>query len=123
MGRIAVAVLSAALVITAPGAQQNGASQNTKKQNSGKPKAEKKTADSSLTGCMDEQDGKYVLLEEKTVRKLADLKAEGFSQEDFAKYVGQKVTVRGQSAGDEGRSVFNARGVDLVSTQCAPAGQ
>jgi len=123
MGRISILVLGAALVIAALGAQQNGASPNTKKQNSGKTKAEKKPADSSLTGCMDEQDGKYVLLEEKTVRKLADLKAEGFSQEDFAKYVGQKVTVRGQSASDEGRSVFNVRGVDLVSAQCSPAGQ
>jgi hypothetical protein len=125
MNCILLVVLGTALGFAAPAAPQNGAGLNNASQNSGKDKAtkEKKSSQSALTGCLDEQDGRYVLLEEKTVRKLADLQADGFAEEGFAKYMGQKVTVRGQVTAVEGRSVFRVRAVETVAAQCTAAGQ
>jgi hypothetical protein len=42
----------------------------------------------TLTGCVDEQDGHYVLLDQRTLNPIADLDPNGVSTEDlFAKHV------------------------------------
>jgi hypothetical protein len=72
-----------------------------------------------MSGCVDEQDGKYVLIHDQTRAVLANLEADGFPVEGFAKHVGHKVTVRGTSSPDGGeRPVFKVRVVESVSDAC-----
>jgi hypothetical protein len=80
-----------------------------------------KTEQTSLAGCIDEHDGQYVLIHDQSRATLANLEAEGFPTEGFAKHVGHKVTVRGISspAGTE-RPVFKVRAVETVSESCGP---
>ncbi len=80
----------------------------------------KKTGNTSLTGCVDEQDGRYVLVDDRTLTPIASLEADGFPTEAFAKHMGHKVTVRGISNSGSGRLIFKVRTVDTVSETCAP---
>jgi hypothetical protein len=75
----------------------------------------------SLTGCVDQQDGQYVLINDQSRSLVANLEADGFPTEGFAKHVGHKVIVRGTSspAGAE-RPVFRVRNVETVSETCGP---
>ena len=74
----------------------------------------------TLTGCVDEQDGHYVLLDQRTLNPIADLDPNGVPTEDlFAKHVGQKVTVRGSSTSGGSRPVFKVRSIETVSEMCA----
>jgi hypothetical protein len=85
------------------------------------PKQQKKSdRASSLTGCVDQQEGRYVLVDDRGLNKIADLEADGFPTEGFAKHVGHKVIVRGiGTAGD--KPLFKVRAVETVSETCAPA--
>jgi len=47
-----------------------------------------------LTGCVDEQFGQYVLLDNQ-MAKITSLQSAGPEKEVFAKYLGHKVQVRG----------------------------
>ena len=77
----------------------------------------------TLTGCVDQQDGGFVLVENRTMRPVVDLSAEGFPQDGFAKYLGRKVTVRGTSSPGTARPLFRVRSVETVSDVCAPEPQ
>jgi hypothetical protein len=85
-----------------------------------KSKSANKTENASLTGCIDEQDGHYVLVDDRALTPIADLEADGFPTEAFAKHVGHKVTVRGISSSGTSRPVFKVRSVDTISDTCAP---
>ncbi len=74
----------------------------------------------SLTGCIDEQDGRYVLLNDRTRATVADLEPEGFPVEAFAKHLGHKVTVRGTSNPAADRPLFRVRSIETVSDTCEP---
>src|SRR5262249_48746598 len=50
-------------------------------------KAAPKAAE-SLSGCVDEQDGQYVLIHDQTRNLIANLEAEGFPTENFARHLG-----------------------------------
>lgn len=84
------------------------------------PKAQPKPAGSSLTGCVDEQDGRYVLTDDRTLMPVANLEADGFPTEGFAKHVGHKVTVRGTSNPGTPIPVFKVRSIETISDTCAP---
>jgi hypothetical protein len=93
------------------------------------PKAQKKSppkkaAQASLSGCVDQQDGKYILIHDQTRNPIANLEADGFETEGFAKHVGHKVTVRGTSnpSGTD-RPVFKVRSVEMISETCGPQAQ
>lgn len=84
-------------------------------------KAPGKTQQASLTGCIDEQDGKYVLIHDQTRALIANLEADGFPAEGFARHVGHKVTVRGTANPDGAASpVFKVRTVETLSETCGP---
>jgi len=85
-----------------------------------KSKSATKTQNASLTGCIDEQDGHYVLVDDRALTPIADLEADGFPTESFAKHMGHKVTVRGISSSGTSRPVFKVRSVDTISDTCAP---
>jgi len=65
-----------------------------------------KSGTASMTGCIDEQEGQYLLLDDRTRGPIANLEAEGFETESFAKHVGHKVTVRGTSSPGSARPIF-----------------
>jgi hypothetical protein len=84
-------------------------------------KKQRPAAASSMTGCIDQKDGRYVLTNDQTLETIANLEAEGFPQEGFAKHVGQKVTVRGSSSSSGGLPVMKVRSIAVVSDICAPS--
>jgi hypothetical protein len=89
------------------------------KEQSKKPaKQEQKTT--TMTGCVDEQQGHYVLVDDHSLARVADLEADGFPNEGFAKHMGHKVTVRGISTTNGARPLFKVRTVETVSETCAP---
>jgi hypothetical protein len=113
-------VLTLLAVLTPPMALSAVQASNPKQEQTGK----KKTASgSSLTGCVDQQDGHYVLVDDRNLSPVADLQAEGFPTEGFAKHMGQKVTVRGISSSGSTRPVFKVRSIETVSETCAPTPQ
>jgi len=72
-----------------------------------------------MMGCVDEQEGRWVLVNDQTMAILANLAADGFPTEGFAKYVGQKVTVRGTVSPDGSRPTFKVRSIEKISETCA----
>lgn len=80
-------------------------------------------AKDSLTGCVDERDGQYVLTTDTDVKPVARLEpAAGSPEDNFAKHVGHKVTVRGKLSQQEGTlPVMRVESITVVSEKCAPA--
>jgi len=74
-----------------------------------------------MTGCVDQQDGKFVLLDDHMLSKLANLETSIAPSEDvFAKHVGHKVVVKGsKSSGQE--VVFKVASIEDIAAVCAPA--
>ena len=104
-------------IVASPGnAFQGPAGKTGKKEPAGR--AEGKLA--SMTGCIDQQDGKYVLTDDRGLAPVADLEAVGFETEGFAKHLGHKVTVKGTSTPSGTRPVFKVRTVETVSESCSP---
>jgi hypothetical protein len=83
----------------------------------GKKKA---VSGSSLSGCLDQREGHYILADDRSLSPVADLEADGFPTEGFAKHVGHKVTVRGTSTSGSTRPVFKVRTIETISETCSP---
>jgi hypothetical protein len=113
-------ILLAGLMLAAFADEKPGPSGGAQKKAAPKSKSNRPAQD-SLTGCVDEQDGKYVLLDDKMLNKLANLETSIAGSEDvFAKHVGHKVVVKGsRTSGQE--SVFKVASIEDVSAVCAPA--
>jgi hypothetical protein len=75
-----VLVLAATLASGGP-AQQKGLPKTED------PRANKKAAEASLTGCVDEEDGHNVLVDDRSLNPIANLEPDGFPVEGFAKHV------------------------------------
>ena len=63
-------------------------------------KSPPKTTQSALTGCLDQRGERYVLTSETDMATITQLKGKGFSDDNFARYIGRKVTVHGSTNGD-----------------------
>ncbi|HYW43886.1 MAG TPA: hypothetical protein VE959_13570 [Bryobacteraceae bacterium] len=83
-----------------------------------KKEAQKSTA--SMTGCVDEQEGHYILIDDRTRAPIANLEADGFPVEGFAKHLGHKVTVRGTVIPAGERPQFRVRVIETISDACEP---
>jgi hypothetical protein len=113
----AAAVLITVLAAVAPSASSTpfqSDQQKNARQNDAKPSG------TSLTGCVDEQDGRYILTDDRELTPIANLEADGFPQEGFAKHLGHKVTVRGTSSPGDPRPTFKVRSITSISETCAP---
>jgi hypothetical protein len=113
----AAAVLLTVLAAVPPSVGSAGFQPNQQKdarQNDAKPSG------TSLTGCVDELDGHYILADDKELIPIANLEADGFPQEGFAKHMGHKVTVRGTSSPGDPRPTFRVRSISTISETCAP---
>jgi hypothetical protein len=118
----ALLVILTGFAVLAPGVARSAAQapDADKKAQTSKKQA---ASGSSLTGCVDEKDGHYVLTDDRNLSPVADLEADGFPTEGFAKHVGHKVTVRGKSRSGSIRPVFKVRSIETVSETCAPTPQ
>jgi hypothetical protein len=114
------AILIAVLTILAAAFPYVVLATQTQQRPAQKKEQTKKAAEGSLTGCMDQQDGQYVLVDDHSLKVVASLEAAGFPVEGFAKHVGHKVTVRGTSSPAGTRPVFKVRSIETVSETCAP---
>ena len=121
--QLASLVTFAVISVLAPSAALLSAAQAAEGQKKVPASQKKAASGTSLTGCVDEQDGHYILVDDRNLEPVADLEAEGFPQEGFAKHMGQKVTVRGTSNSGSTRPVFKVRSVETVSETCAPTPQ
>ncbi len=119
---VPLALLAFAATWNLPGttASNAGSEQAGEKQDQKQKPSKAKDSSASLTGCIDEQNGHYVMISDRTLDPIADLQAEGFDTEDFAKHLGHKVTVRGTSNPGESRPLFKVRSIEAVSDTCAP---
>lgn len=84
-----------------------------------KEKADPKDQTAALTGCVDEQEGKWVLVNAQTMAIIANLAADGFPTEGFAKFMGHRVNVRGTASSDGSSSTFKVREIKTISETCA----
>ena len=82
---------------------------------------QKGASGTTLSGCVDQKDGKYVLVDEKNLNPVANLEADGFPVEGFAKHLGHKVTVRGTSSSGGNGPIFKVRSIETVSEICEPS--
>ena len=78
-----------------------------------------RTAVSSLTGCLDQQGEGYVLRDLGSARAVSSLKGKAFSDDNFARYVGHKVTVHGTIEKQGQASVVHVTKVDDEGPGCS----
>jgi hypothetical protein len=119
---LALLALVSAWGLPGVAASNSGSEQANLQQKQDQKQKQSKAKDSaaSLTGCVDEQNGHYIMVNDRTLDPIADLEAEGFETEGFAKHMGHKVTVRGTSNPGENRPLFKVRSIETVSDTCAP---
>jgi hypothetical protein len=109
-------VFLAGVAIAAPADDKKGASQKKSA-----PKSKGNQVQQSLTGCVDEQDGNYVLVDDRMLNKLTDLEAVPASNEAFfAKHLGHKVTVKGSKSSEQ-EAKFKVTSIEDLASVCAPA--
>jgi len=83
-----------------------------------------KTTKTSLTGCIDERDGEYVLTNDRDLQPTARLRpAAGSAEDNFARHMGEKVTVQGKLTEGQPLPVLTVDSVKTVSQTCAPASE
>jgi len=120
MFRGTVYILSVFALACALAGSCNVAAAQAKQENKQEKTPPAKDAPASMTGCVDEQEGNYVLLSDRTMSPVAHLEADGFPREAFAKHVGHKVTVRGTSNTQGALPLFKVRSIETISETCAP---
>jgi hypothetical protein len=76
-------------------------------------------APQSLTGCVDEQFGQYVLLDGEMV-KIIGLQSAVPSNDVFAKYVGHVVQVKGSRSRGP-KPTFTVTGIEKIADVCGQA--
>jgi hypothetical protein len=93
-----ILLLGVALCLGAP-AQTKSTSQNAKTtQSANRMKRQPVSKDQSLTGCVDQQNGRYVIRDAQT-SQILNLQSPGSDDDTwFARYVGHKAEVSGSSS-------------------------
>ena len=116
-----ICIVSIGLMLGAPADEKPGPSDGSQKKAAPKSQKGNRSGQESMTGCVDEQDGRYVLLDDHMLNKLANLETAIASAENvFAKHMGHKVVVKGSRASGQ-EAVFRVTSIEDVATVCAPA--
>ena len=111
--RLALVLVLAATLASGRPAQQKGPPKTED------PRAKKKAAEASLTDRVDQEDGHYVLVDDRSLNPIANLEPDSFPVEGFAKHVGHKVAVRGTSSATGSRPTFKVRATETCTPQQA----
>jgi hypothetical protein len=96
----AMFVLAVSLMAADHDRKQQGRQQQDNKETRARTEA------TTLTGVIDQKDGKYVVLTQDSVEPKAMLRAQGFKETNFARFVGVTVRMQGRMTQEEGRDVF-----------------
>lgn len=99
------AILTAA--VTASGIPTSSCAQDN-------PHPEARGKVSLVGGCIDGDSGRYVLVGARDCEPIADLEADGFPAEGFAKQQGQTVIVRAISNPGKTRPRNEVRGIETI---------
>lgn len=75
----------------------------------------------TMTGCIDQRGERYILTEDERLNKRAVLRGRAFSDDNFARYVGHRVTVQGSSSPEGEERIISVDRLDDVAETCAPA--
>ena len=97
-------LLTAGLMLAAPQTEQAKPSRQTQK-----------AKQTTITGCLDQRGDRYVLSSESDMSKLTTLKGKAFSDDNFARYIGHKVTVHGTLNAES----FEVTKIDNISDTCS----
>jgi hypothetical protein len=73
----------------------------------------------ALTGCLDQSGEEFVLRDNQNLVILAILEPDGFAKNNFAKHVGNTVTVRGRQSSNEQPPRFKVRLIQQLAEGCA----
>lgn len=84
------------------------------------PKKAAKATTATLSGCVDQRDGIYVLTGDKELKAIADLHGAGFSDDNFARYVGHRVKVEGTVAKEGEKTTVKVRNITSIADVCSP---
>jgi hypothetical protein len=71
--------------------------------------ADKKDSPATLTGVIDQKGTEFVLSAEPDMRTQAFLRARGFTPDNFARFVGERVEVRGELRMEGDRRILEVR--------------
>jgi hypothetical protein len=85
-----------------------------------KPAPRPSSAVRTLTGCLDQRGESYVLTGDRELRRIVTLEGDGFSNDNFARYLGHKVKLQGRLASREDNAAFRVREIATVSETCKP---
>jgi len=72
-----------------------------------------------MTGCLDEKGEVYILRDLTTARETATLRGKGFTNDNFARYVGHTVTVHGTIEKEGDLTVVHVTKIDDAGPGCA----
>ncbi len=84
------------------------------------PKQTRRASTNTFTGCIDQRGDNFVLTEDKEMRTIAVLHGEGFSDDNFAREMGHKVTVEGSLTNDSDPKVIRVTKVTRIADSCSP---
>ena len=73
----------------------------------------------SVTGCLDQQGEAYVLRDLKDAAKVAVLRGKAFKDDNFAKYVGHKVTVHGDVTKEGETTIVHVTKIEDQGAGCS----
>ena len=76
------------------------------------------TRTSTLVGCLDQDADKFVIREEREMKKVATLEPVGFDITQFARFMGHRVKVEGRMRPNE--AVFEVRRIESIADNCEP---
>jgi hypothetical protein len=85
-----------------------------------KPKGATRPAGSVMTGCIDQRGEQYVLTGDKELNAVAILHGDGFSDDNFARYMGHKVSVEGTSSREGETVTVRVRKITDIADSCSP---
>jgi hypothetical protein len=88
-------------------------------QRNARPRPKPRPVTQAAVGCLDQRGETYVLTGDRELRRIVTLHGDGFSDDNFARYLGHKVKVQGRLA-EPGSSVFNVRDIVTISETCKP---
>jgi hypothetical protein len=104
--RLALIVLLALGTVAVPAAQKDQKGAEGKQQQS----------TTTLTGVIDQKGSEFVLSGEQAMKTTAVLRAKGFTDDNFARFVGNRVQVRGELTTEGDRQILTVRSLaDLKS--------
>lgn len=110
--RLLSVFLLAACISLAPAADKDTKSRN---------RTEAKQVLTTLTGVIDQAGDEFILSSEDTMGTKAVLRAQGFTADNFARFVGNRVEVRGEMQVEGERRVLMVKSLDHLKP-LGPAG-